>query len=627
LSFAKYLNRLGSTNSALRIKKKMCHLTEILMSKKDFITLRQEIILRNRLLEIFIEWTSDFTMKTDAQGNSENSTNRSERMHRELDQACLKTIVSLLIQLPLQPSETVHETELSGIKSRLFYKYFSFFIKLLNRCRILEAIDSGTHSAKNNQDLQMLLSKSKEYVKDLGPLKDCTILALSNLLSANIDSGLKYSLSMGYHEDTKTRTAFMQVLTNILNQGTEFEGLAENAMNDRYEKLVELVTDSDLSIALSLCEVCPVSDIDEVAKTLFAVFDSHNKAMPILKAIIEKEVSSTEYESDLFRRNCMATRMLAAFAKTYGTEYLRETLQPLVQDLLSQPEDFSCELNPDSLGPGEDSEKNLTNLRKTAQAFLDGICNSGRTMPPQYRYVCHYIGNSVKEKYPRAKFTTVGAFVFLRFFNPAIVAPDSENLCKPIENHKIKRALLLITKVIQNLANNILFGAKEPYMIVLNDFLDANIVKVTTFLEEISDSPNLPLFEEMGAGEQTSIRRLDEADRKSLHKHLSKNQEKITKELQAYRVKSMNPANSTSSMPDRFQESKKSWDKISTLLAQLGTFTESQKKESSVISNRHSETNHHLFTEFMRQNANRNVENIISKGVFYEGGISKEKRP
>lgn len=105
-----------------------------------------------------------------------------------------------------------------------------------------------------------------------------------------------------------------------------------------------------------------------------------------------------------------------------------------------------------------------------------------------FRRVCHYIGSSVEEKYPRAKCTTVGAFIFLRFFNPAIVSPDSENLCKPIENIKIKRALLLITKVIQNLANNVLFGAKEPYMNVLNDFLNSNIVKITTFLEEISVS-------------------------------------------------------------------------------------------------------------------------------------------
>lgn len=74
----------------------------------------------------------------------------------------------------------------------------------------------------------------------MAPLKNYTILALSNLLSANVDAGLKYSFSMGYHEDTRTRTAFMEILTNILNQGTEFETLAETGMTDRYEKLIDV---------------------------------------------------------------------------------------------------------------------------------------------------------------------------------------------------------------------------------------------------------------------------------------------------------------------------------------------------------------------------------------------------
>jgi hypothetical protein len=74
----------------------------------------------------------------------------------------------------------------------------------------------------------------------LAPLKNYTILALSNLLSANVDAGLKYSFSMGYHEDTRTRSAFLEVLTNILNQGTEFETLAETVMTDRYEKLIDV---------------------------------------------------------------------------------------------------------------------------------------------------------------------------------------------------------------------------------------------------------------------------------------------------------------------------------------------------------------------------------------------------
>jgi len=124
-------------------------------------------------------------------------------------------------------------------------------------------------------------------------LKDYTILALSNLLSANVESGLKFSLSMGYHEDSKTRTAFMQVLTNILNQGAEFEGLDENAMKERYNRLVDVVTNSDLDIALSLCEVCPINEQDELSKVLVAVFDSQNKLLDFFKAIFDNEVNRT----------------------------------------------------------------------------------------------------------------------------------------------------------------------------------------------------------------------------------------------------------------------------------------------------------------------------------------------
>jgi len=113
------------------------------------------------------------------------------------------------------------------------------------------------------------------------------------MLSANIETGLKYSLSMGYHEDDRTRTAFMQVLTNILKQGTEFAVLSESAMEDRYEKLIDLIASPDLTLVLSLCQVCPVSEIDDLAIVLLHVFESRGLAMPLLKAIIMKEVRET----------------------------------------------------------------------------------------------------------------------------------------------------------------------------------------------------------------------------------------------------------------------------------------------------------------------------------------------
>lgn len=57
---------------------------------------------------------------------------------------------------------------------------------------------------------------------------------------------------------------------------------------------------------------------------------------------------------------------------------------------------------------------------------------------------------------------------------------------------EMRRGLLLIAKVIQNLANNVLFGVKEPYMFPLNDFLVHNVFDITGFLREISVS--IPSF-------------------------------------------------------------------------------------------------------------------------------------
>jgi neurofibromin 1 len=60
--FAKYLNKLGTGQTALKMKIRMCNLSEALMQKKEYVTIRQEYLVRNRLLEIVVEWTSDFAL-------------------------------------------------------------------------------------------------------------------------------------------------------------------------------------------------------------------------------------------------------------------------------------------------------------------------------------------------------------------------------------------------------------------------------------------------------------------------------------------------------------------------------------------------------------------------------------
>ncbi|KAI9323567.1 hypothetical protein BX666DRAFT_2016762 [Dichotomocladium elegans] len=612
--YAQYLNKLGGHPQSMKIKIKMCQLCEVLMARKDRITLRQEFRLRNELLKTIMGWTSDVisgsenpSMVTLAESATTTSSStltmatvasQAEKLQGDLDLACLKSIEVLLRQLPLQSPDPVQEGDSVETKSRIFYKYFTFFLKLLNRCRNSENKDTDTV---------------------LAPLKHYAILAMSNLLSANVDSGLKHSLSMGYHEDTRTRTAFMQVLTNILDQGTEFETLAETVMTDRYEKLVDMLVEFDLNIALSLCDVCPSSDIDEVANVLLTCFASRNKTLVLLQAVIEKEVNNTTSESDLFRKTSIATRLLSVFGKNYGSDYVRSALQPVFQTLSERPpEEKTFELDPSKVGPGEDVAKNKQNVVSATEVILNAICGSANDAPRIFREVCQCIFQAVLKRFPEAMYTAIGAFVFLRFFCPAIVAPESEGLVKGSQSisREMRRGLLMATKVIQNLANNVLFGGKETYMIMLNDFLTSNIYQVTNFLREISKVP--PLVQEDDHG---ILRHMDDKDYALLHRVLVDNMERISRDMATRRLRQFNDQESMTS-------SKKSFDRFANLLAQLGRPPDVPNQELGTMRGGYKfAAANQLYAEFMRRNSHRSVESIVSKNIFYEGGTSRAGRP
>lgn len=395
----------------------------------------------------------------------------------------------------------------------------------------------------------------------------------------------------------------------------------------------------DLHIALSLCDVCPASDIEDAANALLACFSSRGKALILLKAVIQKEVQNTDSETELLRRTSIATRLLSVFAKQDGADYVRSVLQPVFIKLAEKPpEERTFELDSSKVGGGEDVSKNKQNVVSATELFLNAICASANEAPRAFREVCHCILTSVRERYPEAKYTAVGAFIFLRFFCPAIVSPESEGLIKSniVVSRDMKRGHLIATKVIQNLANNVLFGAKETYMIVLNDFLTSNIYKVTSFLREISNVPTIPPAIETAARTRSSslgvdtsrvddpnaveCRVMEEKDYSCLHRVLFDNMERISRELATRRMRQYTDQESA-------QIWKRQFDRFSNLLAQLGRPPEISKQEFSGLRSYTFAAANQLYAEFMRRNSHRSVETIVSKNIFYEGGVSKANRP
>jgi hypothetical protein len=51
--------------------------------------------------------------------------------------------------------------------------------------------------------------------------------------------------------------------------------------------------------------------------------------------------------------------------------------------------------------------------------------------------------------------------------------------------------LILITKVLQNLSNDVEFGSKEPYMAKMNDFIQSNRVKLAAFYDQLVVNENI----------------------------------------------------------------------------------------------------------------------------------------
>lgn len=63
-----------------------------------------------------------------------------------------------------------------------FFRYFTLFMNLLNDCSEVEDESAQTGGRKRGMS------------RRLASLRHCTVLAMSNLLNANVDSGLMHSI-------------------------------------------------------------------------------------------------------------------------------------------------------------------------------------------------------------------------------------------------------------------------------------------------------------------------------------------------------------------------------------------------------------------------------------------------
>jgi len=274
---------------------------------------------------------------------------------------------------------------------------------------------------------------------------------------------------------------------------------------EHYAKLMECLLLHDLVILSSLCRVY---ESEELSKAIIRLFNAEGHALRLLIQLIYRDLKATVYEDILFRNDSMATKTTRNYFKLIGSDYLRTVLSAGVKDVLLNPKGYEVDSSklisgnrrsllemtpPDSRRSSEVSVWNIEDNKKRlwtiSQLFLDSILDSVDKIPLNMRKFFNLLRQLVRQCFPQKELKSIGAFLFLRFLVPAIISPTSYGVIEePIDDMNAIRALTLIGKILQNLANE-LKDFKEDYMVFMNPFLSTNLNRIHEFYEKASIVP------------------------------------------------------------------------------------------------------------------------------------------
>jgi len=81
----------------------------------------------------------------------------------------------------------------------------------------------------------------------------------------------------------------------------------------------------------------------------------------------------------------------------------------------------------------------------------------------------------------------IGSFLILRFFNPLLLTPESSGLLDGAPDPKVKRTLILVSKILQNVANRHEFS--EDFMLPLNPLVREESPNIRNFFFKLCEPP------------------------------------------------------------------------------------------------------------------------------------------
>jgi hypothetical protein len=262
--------------------------------------------------------------------------------------------------------------------------------------------------------------------------------------------------------------------------------MASQARTEFFEFLVR-----DLSVLSSFCDVV----VSPSEKARFAVlcnilvdfFESQGLSVKLLCWAITREIRQQVDASQgtLFRGSTIATQIIHAFLKNVGASYLKTLTAEVLSEISAVNNSF--EVNPISGVSNNEIQQNVALLISIAKKFVAVLHANIDSCPLALRVVLSHVKYEVSRKYPMLCRVILSSILFLRFICPALVSPEEYNLVPNALRPNTKRGLVLLSKVMQNVANGIEFRQTEQHMQRFNSFIVENRRSLAEILDKLSD--------------------------------------------------------------------------------------------------------------------------------------------
>uniref|UniRef100_A0A3Q2ZIR7 RAS p21 protein activator 1 n=1 Tax=Hippocampus comes TaxID=109280 RepID=A0A3Q2ZIR7_HIPCM len=261
---------------------------------------------------------------------------------------------------------------------------------------------------------------------------------------------------------------------------------------EEYSEFKEMILQKEFHVIYALAHVCG-QDRTLLASLLLRIFRHEKAEAPLLRTLNDREICMEDEATTLFRATTLASTLMEQYMKATATPFVHHALKDTILKIMESKQ--SCELNPSKLEKNEDVNLNLAHLLNILSELVEKIFMAAEILPPTLRFIYGCLQKSVQQKWPTnttMRTRVVSGFVFLRLIGPAILNPRMFNIIADPPSSTAGRTLTLVAKSVQNLANLVEFGAKEPYMEGVNPFIKNNKHRMIMFLDELGNVRDLP---------------------------------------------------------------------------------------------------------------------------------------